>query len=244
MTPQTLPSSAISTDYIPHHEPFQYYASTQNLQHTRPTSVATIGHTDPANHQYDSHDFFDALAAGNLPAVVYLKAPAYQDGHPGYSNPLDEGNFVTSVVNAVQASQEWSSTAIVFAYDDSDGWYDHQAPPIRNRSTSTADALNGAGFCNTGAQQTGASPATPLLGSPPADGGAAQPAQGRCGYATRVPMLVVSPYAKRNFIDHTLVDQTSILRFIEDNWLGGQRIQAGGSFDTLASPITNMLNGI
>ena len=215
-TPQTVPNpGSTSSDYIPHHQPFQYYASTANLTHARPSSIAAIGTTDAANHQYDSHDFFDALSAGNLPAVVYLKAPAFQDGHPGYSNPIDEQNFLLSVVNAVQASQEWSSTAIVFTYDDSDGWYDHQAPPIVNPSFSAvADALNGTGVCNSGAQQNGAAPATPLLGAPPPDGGAAQPVQGRCGYGTRVPFLVVSPFSKRNYIDHTLTDQTSSLRFI------------------------------
>ena len=48
----------------------------------------------------------------------------------------------------------------------------------------------------------------------------------RCGYGPRLPLLVISPYARRNFVDHTLVDQTSIARFIEDNWalprLGGE----------------------
>ena len=56
--------------------------------------------------------------------------------------------------------------------------------------------------------------------------------------------MVISPFAKRNFIDHTLTDQTSVLRFVEDNWLGGERIQAGGSFDTIANSITGMLSGI
>jgi len=64
--------------------------------------------------------------------------------------------------------------------------------------------------------------------------------QGRCGYGPRLPFLVISPYAKTNFVDHTMLDQTSILRFIEDNWLSGQRI--AGSFDALAGSITNMLN--
>ena len=44
-------------------------------------------------------------------------------------------------------------------------------------------------------------------------------AQGRCGYGPRLPLLVISPYAKANFVDHTMTDQSSILRFIEDNWL-------------------------
>ena len=57
-----------------------------------------------------------------------------------------------------------------------------------------------------------------------------------------MPLLVISPFAKKNFIDHTLTDQTSVLRFVEDNWLGGQRIQPGGSFDTIAGTIQNMLN--
>ena len=87
-------------DYIPHHQPFQYYVSTQNLQHTRPTSVATIGQQgDAGNHQYDTHDFFDAVNAGNFPAVSFLKAPGYQDGHAGYSDPLDEQTFIVDTIN-------------------------------------------------------------------------------------------------------------------------------------------------
>jgi phospholipase C len=243
-TPQTVANAAsVSTDYIPHHQPFQYYASTANLTHARPSSLAAIGKSvqtdgvtpEPANHQYDSHDFFEALAAGNLPAVAFVKAPAFQDGHPGYSNPIDEQNFIVQVVSAIQLSREWSSTAIVLAYDDSDGWYDHQAPPIVNPSNGVADALNGAGLCNKGLQQAGPAPAMPLLG---VDG---KPALGRCGYGTRMPLLVVSPYAKHNYVDHTLTDQSSILKFVEDNWLAGQRIQAGGSFDTIAGTIQNML---
>jgi phospholipase C len=57
-----------------------------------------------------------------------------------------------------------------------------------------------------------------------------------------MPLLVVSPFAKRNHVDHTLTDQTSVLRFIEDNWLSGERIQPGGSFDTIAGPLDNMFN--
>ena len=52
-----------------------------------------------------------------------------------------------------------------------------------------------------------------------------------------MPMLVVSPFAKSNHVDHDLADQSSILRFIEDNWLFGERVQPGGSFDTIAGPI-------
>jgi phospholipase C len=65
--------------------------------------------------------------------------------------------------------------------------------------------------------------------------------QGRCGYGPRQPLLVISPFAKPNFVDHTLTDQSSILRFIEDNWLNGQRI-GQGSFDAIAGSINNMFD--
>src|SRR5215471_3120408 len=162
-----------STDYIPHHAPFQYYQSTSNPNHNRPSSVAAIGHSfipdtnnpEPANHNYDSNDFFAALAAHNLPAVTFLKAPAFQDGHAGYSDPLDEQNFLVKVLNALQGTEEWESTAVVIAYDDSDGWYDHQMPPIVNPSfNKTVDTLNGPGLCNSGFQQGSPTPAQPLNG--------------------------------------------------------------------------------
>ena len=85
---------------------------------------------DAANHQYDINDFYAAVNAGNFPAVSYLKAPGFQDGHAGYSDPIDEQQFVVHVINFLQSQPAWSSTAVVIAYDDSDGWYDHQMPPL------------------------------------------------------------------------------------------------------------------
>ena len=214
-------------DYIPHHQPFQYYVSTQNLKHTRPSSPSSVGiDGDPANHQYDTHDFFDAINAGNFPAVSFLKAPGFQDGHAGYSDPLDEQTFVTTVINFLQKQKDWSSTAVVIAYDDSDGWYDHQMGPIVNQSATAMDALTAPGQCGTG---TGALAGVTI-----------EHAQGRCGYGPRLPLLVISPYAKQNYVDHTVTDQTSILRFIEDNWVGGQRIT--GSFDTLAGRLNSFFD--
>ncbi len=215
-------------DYIPHHQPFQYYASTANFQHTRPTSVQMIGQNgDAANHQYDSHDFFDALNAGNFPAVSFLKAPGYQDGHAGYSDPLDEQTFIVDTINFLMQRPDWKSTAVVILYDDSDGWYDHQLGQIVNSSQSSVDALTAPGQCGAGA---------PILSGISAPG-----AQGRCGYGPRQPLLVVSPYTKANYVDHTMTDQSSVIRFVEDNWLSGQRI-GQGSFDTIANPITSLFS--
>jgi phospholipase C len=206
-----------SGDYIPHHEPFQYYKQTANPHHLPPTSVAAIGTTDQANHQYDMSDWQAALAAGNLPAVSFLKAAAYQDGHAAYSDPIDEQTFVVNTINSLMQSPFWSSTAIVIAYDDSDGWYDHQMGPIVNQSATADDNLNGPGLCGSGS---------------------ASPYQSRCGYGPRQPLLVISPYARTNFVDHNVTDQSSILKFIEDNWNLG-RI-GDNSADAYAGSLLNM----
>src|SRR6266404_1337764 len=130
-------------DYIPHHAFFQYYALTANPTHARPASIAEIGHDGLANHEYDLEDFFAAVQAGNFPAVSFLKAQAFQDGHAGYSDPLDEQHFLVKVVNFLQSRPDWGSTAVVIMYDDSDGWYDHQIGPILNQSHGAADGLTG-----------------------------------------------------------------------------------------------------
>lgn len=227
-SPASAANGGPTKDYIPHHAWFQYYASTANPAHTRPTSPSVVGTNNDggANHQYDIHDFYDALAAGNLPAVSFLKAIAAQDGHAGYSDPLLEQNFLVTTINKLMLSPFWKNTAIVILYDDSDGWYDHQMSPIVNSSaqttssSSTSDALNGPGVCGHG---------VPLSGI-----------EGRCGYGPRQPLVVISPFAKANFVDHTLTDQSSVLRFIEDNW-GTGRI-GGGSFDQIAGSLLNMFD--
>jgi phospholipase C len=236
-------------DYIPHHEPFQYYASTANPHHLPPASLAAIGtdtqtttngvaQFDTANHQYDTSDF-DALVAAidhgfaspdQLPAVSFLKAPGFQDGHAGYSDPIDEQQFVVQEINALQHSPAWSSTAVVVAYDDSDGWYDHVFSGIHNTSDTSGvatppgpqDFLTGNGVCGDTTKQP------PLAGE-----------NGRCGYGPRLPLLVVSPWAKPNAVDHTLTDQSSIARFIEDNW-SLPRIE--GSFDATAGTLNNLFD--
>jgi phospholipase C len=211
------------TDYLPHHEPFQYYNSTANPNHLPPTSVDSIGHTDQAKHQYDLSDFWDAAESGNdnLPSVSFLKARAFQDGHAGYSNPLDEQNFIVQTINRLQKLPQWNSTAVIVTYDDSDGWYDHVMPPIVSQSN---DPKNDALLRKDG-----------LCGHAPAGA-----YQDRCGYGPRLPFLVISPYAKVNYVDHSIIDQSSVIRFIEDNW-GLGRI-GNQSFDVKAGHIINMFD--
>jgi phospholipase C len=208
------------TDYSPHHEPFQYYASTANPKHLAPSSDAAIGYTDQANHQYDLSDFNYALDGTNgakLPAVSYLKAAAYQDGHPGYSDPTDEQNFLTSTINSIEKSKYWASTAIVVTYDDSDGWYDHQAPTTAGALVNGSnDPTIDTAMCEAAAVTVGTT-------------------NGRCGYSQRLPMLVISPYTRENYVSSNLTDTASVVKFIEDNWLRGERI--AGSFDAISGSL-------
>ena len=101
-------------------------------------------------------------------------------------------------------------------------------PPVVNQSTSSADFLTGTGACGNGSSA--------LAGV-----GSTAHAQGRCGYGPRLPMLVISSWSKQNFVDHTITDQTSVIRFVEDNWLNGERI-GSGSFDSISNSIANMFD--
>ena len=110
--------------------------------------------------------------------------------------------------------------AIFITYDDSDGWYDHVMPPIVNQSNDASnDTLSGSSHCGT--PQPGAY-------------------VDRCGYGTRLPLLLISPYAKQNYVDHALTDTTSVTRFIEDNWGLGRL--ADQSFDALAGSLDGLFD--
>ncbi len=226
-------------DYIPHHEPFQFYASTANPHHlTVPSTggqdtlsgLEEIGKDTQSyvngtpqfntpNHNYDTSDFNQLveainrheLPASDLPAVSFLKAPGYEDGHAAYSEPADEQAFVTNEINSLMRSPDWKNTVVMVNYDDSDGWYDHVYSGVTNPSQSPPDNLTNT-HLNVPAEGTsgqcggmqGVETGTPLAGE-----------QGRCGFGPRLPMLVVSPFAKKNDVDHNLSDQASMINFVE-----------------------------
>jgi phospholipase C len=204
------------TDYVAHHDPFQFYASTANPAHLAPSSLSEIGYTDQANHQYDVSLFSDALkgtGGAQLPAVSYIKPPAYENAHPGNSDPTDEQNFVVNTVNSIEKSKYWDSTAIVITYDDSDGWYDSAVPPVINGSN---DSTTDTAFCSS----------VPTTVTAEND---------RCGFGQRLPLIVISPYTRENYVSSNLTDTTSVVKFIEDNWLKGERIP--DSFDAVSGSL-------
>jgi phospholipase C len=201
----TLQNGTQEQAYSAHHEPFEYYPQTANPLHLPPASTFLIGRQDQANHQYDLSAFWQAADAGNLPAVSYLKAPRSGDAHPGNSDPLDEQQFLVDTINRLGALPTWKSTAVIVTYDDSGGWYDHQSGPALYASDTPFDALTGAGACNV------AGSTTPLSA-------AGIPEEGRCGLGPRLPFLLISRWARSNYVGHAVLDQSSIPAFIEYNW--------------------------
>jgi phospholipase C len=141
--------SADITDYIPHHNWFQYFASTANPKHLRPSSPGAIGYTfehdgatrDPANHEYGLTDFYAAVKAGNYPSVSYVKMPAYQDGHAGYSDPLDEQTGTVTLINFLEQQPGWKSTAVIVKPTSS--MDPPSAGPARRPMVSTASRSMG-----------------------------------------------------------------------------------------------------
>jgi phospholipase C len=217
------------TAYSAHHEPFEYYNSTANPHHLPPSTLAEIGYTDQANHQYDLSDFWAAISGAGgsqLPQVSFIKAPKGDDGHASYSDPVDEGHFLANLTNTIENSPYWSNTAVFVLWDDSDGWYDHVYPPIVNHSNDPVNDY------------------APTCGSKNTHDLGLGDANDRCGYGARLPFLVISPYAKSDYISHTVVDQTSPLKFIEDNWNTGGVPDTFGqrSYDTIAGSVDDMFD--
>ena len=175
-----------------------------------------MGYTDQAYHQYDLSLFTDALAGNGgakLPSVSFLKAAEYQDGHPGYSDPIDEQTFLVNTINAVEKSKYWASTAVVVTYDDSDGWYDHVPSAIVNGSN---DPAFDSAICTSAAITIGTT-------------------NDRCGYSQRLPLVVISPWTRDNYVSNNQTDTASVVKFVEDNWLHGERI--ANSFDATSGSL-------
>jgi phospholipase C len=122
-------------------------------------------------------NFYAAAKAGALPAVSWVIPNQKVSEHPSASVQAGQA-YVTSVINAVMRSPDWSSTAIFLSWDDWGGFYDHVVPPRIDHN----------------------------------------------GYGLRVPGLVISPYARAGFIDHQTLSHDAYLKFIEDDFLGGELI--------------------
>lgn len=142
--------------------------------------------------QADMAPILTEIAGGKLKQVDWVIPNGGNSDHSGAPTTTGGPSWVASIVNAIGQSSYWSNTAIIIAWDDWGGWYDHVPPPkVVNDGVSW-----GSGYV----------------------------------YGFRVPMIVVSPLAKPQFISHTPHDFGSILKFIENNF----SVQPLGYADTNA----------
>jgi phospholipase C len=159
-----------------HHQPFAYYTTFAN------------GTSERTAHLKDEQDLIAALQDGTLPSVAFFKPIGLDNEHPSYTTVARGQDHVMQLVNAIQASPYWPTTAIIITYDENGGAWDHVAPPVVDR----------------------------------------------WGPGTRVPTVIVSPWARHGYVDHTVYDTTSVLKLIETRW----QLEPLGTRDAAAGDLT------
>jgi phospholipase C len=148
-----------------------------------------LGKPSIASHPAHIDQFFVDAAAGQLPAFSKVE-PNFDTQSEENPQDIQFGDqFVAKVVNAVMASPNWPKTMLIWTYDEHGGYYDHVPPPAAIPPDDVPPALK--------------------AGDPPG---------GFDRYGFRVPCAVVSPYAKKNYVSHTVYDHTSILKTVETKW--------------------------
>jgi phospholipase C len=159
-----------------HHQPFVYFAKYAE------------GTAARAEHLKDEHDFLLAARAGTLPGVSFVKPIGAQNEHPGYADLLAGERHTVELIDAVRNGPNWADAAIIITYDENGGFWDHVAPPVRDR----------------------------------------------WGPGTRVPTIIISPFARRGYVDHTTYDTMSVLAFIEHRFA----LAPLGTADAAAADLT------
>jgi phospholipase C len=135
-----------------------------------------------------------------LPQVIFIDSPSGSSGldeHPD-NNVQTGAAYVQSIISALMRSDAWQDSVFILSYDEGGGLYDHVPPfmvplPDAYAPGQCPDPNNGSpGYCLVG-----------KLGG----------TFNLTGF--RVPLIVISPYAKPNFVSHIPRDYTAILAFIE-----------------------------
>jgi phospholipase C len=140
--------------------------------------------------------YFTDAKSGNLPQVAFIDRDSKSglDEHPGPGISVQKGAaYVKTIIDALMASSNWDDSVFFFTYDEGGGFYDH-VPPV---ATVSPDGI------------------LPVLGTN--DTCTATPGP-MCDFVYtgfRLPNFVVSPFAKAHYVDHTNMDTTAILTFIE-----------------------------
>jgi phospholipase C len=175
-----------------------------------------LGLARAVRHLRTTQQFFADAAAGTLPAVSIVDPDfgAYSEENP---QDITAGEaFAAAVVNAVMHGPGWPDTVLIWCYDEHGGYYDHVPPPPAVRPDDIP-ARNWQ--LELPAWLRWLATRLPWLRAELArlvtvDNGSR--AYDRLGF--RTPAVIVSPYARPDFVDSTVYDHTSVLRLIEDKW--------------------------
>ncbi len=184
--------------------------------------VTSVGHISSVNKLVN---ILDGSSDDALPRVSFIDANIHENAEGNDEHPpgdIQSGqDLVARVTTALMASEYWQNTVLFITYDEHGGIYDHVAPP----PACTPDPSNPSPDFATDEDQEFTWEHPELY-------------TGFDRYGVRVPVIVVSPYAKRNFVSHTVYDHTSILRFIETKF----RLPALTSRDANADPMFDMFD--
>jgi phospholipase C len=171
-----------------HHQPFNYWAE---------FAPGTVSRTA---HLADESQFFSDLEADTsaahapppgLPQVCFIKPIGANNEHPNYSSMMQGQEHVAMIVQAIQNSPYWAHTLIIVTHDEHGGRWDHVAPP--GSAQNTISAVQSYYQANT---------LTADIWGP----------------GLRVPTILISPYVRQGYVDHTVYETSSILKLIQDRW--------------------------
>ena len=160
-----------------HHQPFAFFANYQRGKAER-------------GHLRDLDDFVADIDKGTLPAVSFYKPRAGVNQHPGNSDVESSDAHTHALLSRLEKSPQWGKMAVIVTYDENGGFWDHVAPPVRDR----------------------------------------------WGPGARVPTLVVSPFARKGFVDHASYETTSIIKLIETRFGLAPMTDADGKADAMTTP--------
>ncbi len=151
--------------------------------------------------------FIADAQSGNLPSVVFLEKPDADEKPEGTSNNIQDGVTRTrQLIDAVMNGPEWKSSVLIFTFDEDGGLYDHVVPPT---NVPSPDGIQPLDIC-TSASDSRCAFAALTHSTPPFD------APGDfTRYGFRVPVVVISPFAKSGYVSHVTTDYTAWLKFVE-----------------------------
>ncbi len=145
--------------------------------------------------------YFTDIQNGTLAQVSFIEELPGLDEHPGApldgnihgGNSIQDGaQYMSKIINAFMSSQYWKNGVFILTFDEGGGLYDH----VPGQTTVSPDGI--APMDLTPQEQADINPPGDFT---------------RTGF--RVPLIVVSPFAKKGFVSHTAADFTAIDKFIE-----------------------------